>query len=292
MRVTQSELCRTFLSDLGTLNENLTALNRQISSGKRLNQLKDDPAGSSDLISFSKLESQIDQYRFNAGAGSFYLNVADSALNEVNNLITSIYASGSQSSSDIVSEEARAALAAEVRSLRDQIVSLANSQVRGRYIFAGSLVVDMPFAIEGDVIEYNGDNSINRIRVDEGTEVQMNYSGGEVFDPIFNAVRSLLTAMDGNDTSGINTALSQFASVLKGLSQIRGQIGANMATLQNVESRLDSRETILKEQRSRIEDTDMVQAAVELKQTQTALQTAMSAGGSILTQSNLFDILG
>jgi flagellar hook-associated protein 3 FlgL len=292
MRITQSELCRTFLSDLGTLNEDLTALSRQISSGKKLTDLKDSPSGSADLVSLTKLESEIDQYRFNTDAGSFYLNVADSALNEVNNLITSIYASGSQSSSDIVSEEARAALASDVRSLRDQILSLANSQVRGRYIFSGSRVTTIPFSIEGDAVSYSGDDNVNSIRVDDGTEVQMNFSGSEVFSPIFDAVNALLTAMDGNDTSSINTALSEFASVLTGLSQVRGQIGTNMNTLRNIESRLDSRETSLKEQRSRIEDADMAQAVVQLNQTQTALQTAMSAGGTILAQSNLFDILG
>jgi flagellar hook-associated protein 3 FlgL len=292
MRITQSELCRTFLSDLGTLNEDLTALSRQISSGKKLTDLKDSPSGSADLVSLKKLESEIDQYRFNTNAGSFYLNVADSALNEVNNLVTSIYASGSRSSSDIVSEESRAALANDVRSLRDQIFSLANSQVRGRYIFSGSLVTTIPFSIAGDVVSYSGDDSVNSICVDDGTEVQMNFSGSAVFDPIFDAVNSLLTAMDSNDTSSINTALSQFAFVLSGLSQVRGQIGTNMSTLENIESRLDSRETSLKEQKSRIEDADMAQAVVQLNQTQTALQTAMSAGGSILTQSNLFDILG
>jgi flagellar hook-associated protein 3 FlgL len=292
MRITQSELCRTFLSDLGSLNEDLTLLSRQISSGKKLTDLKDSPSGSADLISLKKLESEIDQFRFNTDAGSFYLNVADSALNEVNNLVTSIYASGSQSSSDIVSEDARAALTNDVRSLRDQIFSLANSQVRGRYIFSGSLVTTIPFSIAGDAVSYSGDDNVNSIRVDDGTEVQMNFSGSEVFDPIFDAVNSLLTAMDSNDTSSINTALSQFASVLSGLSQVRGQIGTNMNTLGNIVSRLDSKETSLKEQRSRIEDADMAQAVVQLNQTQTALQAAMSAGGSILTQSNLFDILG
>jgi flagellar hook-associated protein 3 FlgL len=292
MRITQSELCRTFLSDLGILNEDLTALSRQISSGKKLTDLKGSPSGSAELVSLTNLESEIDQYRFNSDAGSFYLNVADSALNEVNNLVTSIYAGGSQSSSDIVSEEARAALASDVRSLRDQILSLANSQVRGRHIFSGSLVTTIPFSIAGDAVSYSGNDNVTSIRVDDGIEVQMNISGSEVFDPIFDAVNSLLTAMDNNDTSSIKTALGQFAPVLSGLSQIRGQIGTDMNMLRNIESRLDARETSLKEQRSRIEDTDMAQAAVQLNQTQTALKTAMSAGGSILTQSNLFDILG
>jgi flagellar hook-associated protein 3 FlgL len=292
MRITQAEICRTFLSDIGTLNEDLAAVSRQISSGKRLTLLKDSPSGSADLVSLAKLESDVDQYRFNTDAGSYYLNVADSALNEVNNLITSIYARGSQSSSDIISEDARAALANDVRSLRDQILSLANSQVRGRFIFAGSMVASIPFSMNGESAVYQGDDSVNNIRVDDGIEIQMNFSGAAVFGSIFGAIESLLAGMDSNDTSSINTALSQFSSVLSGLAQIRGQIGTNMSTLENVESRLNSKETSLKEQKSRIEDADMAQAAIQMNQTKTALDAAMSAAGSILTQRNLFDILG
>jgi flagellin-like hook-associated protein FlgL len=48
----------------------------------------------------------------------------------------------------------------------------------------------------------------------------------------------------------------------------------------------------MKEQRSQVEDTDMAKAVVQMNQTQTALQAAMSAGASVLQQSNLFDILG
>jgi flagellin-like hook-associated protein FlgL len=51
-------------------------------------------------------------------------------------------------------------------------------------------------------------------------------------------------------------------------------------------------ETRLEGQRSRIEDADMVDAVVKMNQTKTTLETAMSAGGSILSQKNLFDILG
>jgi flagellin-like hook-associated protein FlgL len=65
-----------------------------------------------------------------------------------------------------------------------------------------------------------------------------------------------------------------------------------MNALDSAKSILDSRETTLKEQRSKIEDVDMAKAVVQLNQTQTALQAAMSAGASALQQSNLFDILG
>jgi flagellar hook-associated protein 3 FlgL len=292
MRITQTELTRNFLSDLGTLNGDLATVSRQVSSGKRINSLKDNPSGSAELVRVAEQESQVDQYRFNTGAGSLFLGVADSTLSEVNNLITSIFARGSQAASENVKAEDRVAIAEDIRTLREQIVSLANSQVNGRYLFAGSAVKDAPFYIAGDSVAYAGDNAVSSINVEEGIEVPASFDGNQVFDSVFSVIDSLLTGMDGSDIAGIRAALEQFASALSGLSQVRGQIGSHMSALDTVKSILDSRETTLREQRSQVEDTDMAKAVVQMNQTQTALQAAMSAGAAVLQQSNLFDILG
>jgi flagellar hook-associated protein 3 FlgL len=292
MRVTQSEICRSLLSDLGTLNQDLSRYSSQVSSGKLLNHLSDSPSGSAELISLAKSDADIDQYISNSNTSSLYLGVADSALNEVNNLVTSIYSKGFQAVSESISEDSRADLAYEIRSLRDQIVTLANTTVRGRYIFSGSMVSTTPFVLEGDTISYQGDSTTNTLSVDSGMDVQMNFSGEEVFGPVFSSIDSLLTALDANDIADIQTALSQITPALADLSTIRAQVGSNMSMLENIQVHLESRETSVAEQRSQIEDADMVQAAVRLQQTQTALEAAMSAAGSVLTQSNLFDILG
>jgi|WetSurMetagenome_2_1015567.scaffolds.fasta_scaffold173179_2 flagellar hook-associated protein 3 FlgL len=292
MRVTQSELCRSLLSNLATHNEDLSKYSGQLSSGKLLNHLSDSPSGSAELVSLAKLDADIDQYISNTNTGNLHLGVADSVLNEVNNLVTSIYSKGSQATSESNSEDSRAALTCEARSLRDQIVALANTEVCGRYIFAGSAVTAVPFLLEGDSITYKGDSVVNTISVDIGTDVQMNYSGDEMFSPVFTAINSLLTAMDANDTAGIQTALNQIAPALSDLSKARGQIGSSMSMLENVQTRLESRQTSVTAQKSGIEDANMAQAAVQLKQTQTALDAAMSVTSSVLTQRNLFDILG
>jgi flagellar hook-associated protein 3 FlgL len=109
---------------------------------------------------------------------------------------------------------------------------------------------------------------------------------------IFSNIESLLAGIDSSDIAEMRTALDQFSTSLSGLSRVRGQIGSHMNALDSAKSILDSRETTLKEQRSKIEDVDMAKAVVQLNQTQTALQAAMSAGASALQQSNLFDILG
>jgi flagellar hook-associated protein 3 FlgL len=292
MRITQSETYRNFVSDLETLNDAFNRVSRQVSSGKSLTQLGDSPEGIADLLSLTDLAADINQYRSTTNTVSYYLGVADSALNEVNNLVTSVYSRGSQAASEAVDSSERATLATEIRSLRDQILSLANSQAKGRYLFAGSMVASAPFVISGDTVSYIGNNDVNSIPVEEGTQVQSGVSGADAFSSAFSAIETLLLAVGSNNVSSIGTALGQFKSAFSQLGQARGKIGASLNLIENVRARLDGQETSLKARRSQIEDADIAEAVVQLSQTKTALQTAISAGGSILSQRNLFDFLG
>jgi flagellar hook-associated protein 3 FlgL len=139
MRVTPLEIGRNFLGGLEDLNDRLNDINKQVSSGKKLTDLKDSPVGSAQLVALSEQAADVDQYQSNLNSGSYFLGMADSILNEVNNLTTAIFTKGSQAASGSTTNDARATLASEVRSLRAQLVALANSQVNGRYIFAGLL---------------------------------------------------------------------------------------------------------------------------------------------------------
>ncbi len=292
MRITQSEIYRGFTSDLGNLNETYNMLNRQISSGKLLTQLSDSPSASADLLSLTDIAADIDQFQSSAQTVSYFLGTADSALNEVNSLLTSVYSKGSQASSEVLGDEGRATLAMEIRSLRDQVLSLANSEIKGRFIFAGSSSDSAPFKIAGDTVSYVGDSDENKVQVEEGTEVQAGIPGSEAFTAIFTVIGSLLTAVDSNDTSAIATELTKFQSAYAELGLARGKIGTSMSTVESVQTRLSEQETNLKARRSQIEDADMTEAVVQLGQVKTTLNAALSAGSSILSQRNLFDILG
>ena len=293
MRVAQSEIYRNYLNNIETLNESLDTVSRQVSSGKKLTQLKDSPLSSAELVAENDQISEIDQYQSNISTGSYFLQTADSTLNEVNNLVNSVYSQGSNAASDSVSSEARSQMAVQVRSLRDQIYALANTQVRGRYLFSGSAVLKQAFSISGDDVTYGGSSATSSVTIDDGgMTVSDNIVGSAAFDSVFASIGTLATAMDGNDTTGIQSALSQVSSALSDLNQTRQQIGTNLTLLNNTTSSLSSRETNVKNRQSALEDADMAAAAVQLGQTQTALQTTISAAGKILTQNNLFDFLG
>lgn len=292
MRITDSMTCRVFLSNLETLNEQLDTVSQQISTGKKFVHLRDSPATAAEGVLLQAKAAALDQYKTNNDSSSFYLQVADSALNSVQNLVTSIQTKGSEAASGTVNATDRATLAKDIRSLRDQILSLANTEVSGRYIFAGSRDTSAAFTISGDAVTYQGDDEINMIKIGDDLRVQQNVAGLSVFSPIFDTIQSLLSAIDSGDRAGIESALGQFSSSLNGLSLARGQVGVELGKTENISSENDTEKVNLQAQQSRLEDVSAAEAATQLSQLQTALRASLSAGQSILQKKNLFDFLG
>ncbi len=291
MRITLLQSDRTFLTNLGSLNEKIQVANQQVSSGKKLLSLKDSPSGSAELVGLKGELADIDQYRANADVGNLYAGVADSALSSVYTMVTSIFTKGSEATSNLVDATGRASLASEIRSLRDQILSLANSETNGRYIFAGSKSNAPAFSITGDTVTYQGDQVVNSINIGAGQEVMQGLAGDAVFSPVFTTINQLLTAVDSGDDAGMQTTLAQFSTALSGLNQFRGEVGIAQNSLQSAKNELDNREISIKSRQSSIQDADMAQAVTQLQQNQTALQAALTAR-SATQQKSLFDFLG
>jgi flagellar hook-associated protein 3 FlgL len=291
MRVTQSLSYRNFLSNVESLNERMETASQQVSTGKKLVHLKDSPTGSAELVDLRSELGQIDQYRSNADNGSFMLNITDSALNSVYNLLTDIFTNGSEAANNSTGPEVRAGVVQAIRAMRDQIFSLANLESRGRYIFAGSRVTAAPFTMAGDTVTYQGDTEVNTIDIGDGVRVKENLIGSTVFEPIFNTINTLLTALENNDESGIKIALSQFGKTFSGLSQARAEAGVELSKVQDIQYDHDTRETAIRTRQSRVEDANLAEAITRMNQLQTALQATLSAQ-SMVQRQNLFDYLG
>jgi flagellar hook-associated protein 3 FlgL len=290
MRVTQAGIYRTFLNNIANLNESMTEVSQEIASGKKLVHLSDSPSGSAELLNANAELAQIDQYKSNSDSASFFLNVTDSVLSSLHNVLTSIYVSGSQAASNIISPDERASLTQQVRSLRDQVLSLANTQARDRHIFAGSAVNSVPFSIAGDTVTYQGDTEINKINIDDGMQVQQNVDGSAVFKPVFDTINGLLAGLDSSDQTAIQAALSQFASTMNTVNHARSQVGVDLSRLEDAKTGQSTRKTIVETRQSTLGDVDAAQAAMQLTQIQTALKAALTAEG-IVQQHSLFDYI-
>ena len=290
MRITQTMIYRNLLHGAGSLRENIEAANRQISSGKKLNSLADSPSGSAELVDLRAELAGIDQYRENAGSGGFFISLAESVLSSAYNIVTAIYTRGSAGASSLYNADTRAELAKEVRSLRDELLSLANTEAQGRHVFAGSQVTTAPFTLSGDTVTYQGDLVQNGIDVADGLQVQQNVAGSTVFSKAFSTVEQLLTALESGNQAASQAALSQFSEALGDISKARAELGVSLATIQNAGTEQDARELAIQERQGKIQDADLAEAITRLKANETTLEATFTAS-TVAGQRTLFDYL-
>ena len=290
MRITQTMIYRNLLDGAENLRENIETANQQISSGKKLNSLADSPAGSAELVDLRAELARVDQYRENSGSGGFFVNLGESVLSSAIDVVTAIYTRGSAGASSLYDVKSRTELAKEVRSLRDQLLSLANTEAHGRHIFAGSQITAAPFTISEDTVSYQGDLIQNRIDVGDGLQVQQNVAGSTAFSKAFSAVEQVLAALDSGDPAAMQTALGQFEGALADLTESRAELGVSLSTIQGAGTEQDSRELAIKDRESKIEDANLAEAATQLKANETALEATFAAR-TVTGQKNLFDYL-
>ncbi len=291
MRIGDAASYRNVLANLGMLNERMENATMQVSSGKRLTRPSDSPSESAEVTHLKGQLIRIDQYRTNVDSGRFYLRIAETALSSVHDGLTAVFMRGSQAGSNFNDPTALAALASEIRAIRDQIFELANSHIQGRYLFAGSMVHQPAFAISGDTVSYRGDNAVNTVEISGGLQVEQNISGSAVFDPVFENIRLLLDGIDRDDKTAIQAALDRFKQTFAAVGTVRSRLGVELAKLENVEIHLQAREESLVLRKARIEDANMAEAISRINQTQAALNAAFQVG-SLVRRRSLFDYLG
>lgn len=137
MRVTQQSIYGTVVRQSNSSLSNLIATNLQSSTQKRINAPSDDPTGSVQVLDTRSTLSQLSRYQSNIKLADGWLSQGDSTLSSVSTLITSIKTLAEQASSGTVSQENRKEISAQVREYFEQLVTLANTQFNGNYIFSG-----------------------------------------------------------------------------------------------------------------------------------------------------------
>jgi flagellar hook-associated protein 3 FlgL len=291
MRTTESISYRILLDNVRMLNAQLQRASEQVSSGKKYSYLHEAPANSAEMLQLHNQLADLDQYQSNADTGGFFIKVTESTLGSVYDIVASVFSQGSAAASGTNSEVSRAAIASAIRSLQEELFSLANTQVRGRHIFAGSLVTQPAYAKAGDTITYQGNAEVNTIDISTNLQVQQNVPGSAVLDQAFASVSSLLSAVESGDQSAMQSALEQFSGTLSTINQVRARVGVDLAKLEDSAAARQDQQLYIQTRQSTIGDADSATAIAQLNQTQTALEAALTVG-SLVGRKNLFDYIG
>lgn len=298
MRVANKSIYDMVKFNLANITDDLTKANQVIATGKRIIELSDDPVGLSQVLNIKSTLANIKQMGRNINLGKSWLSASESALSNVQNLISDAKESCVQMASANTAAEQRTAEAETIKNLLEEMVSLANSEVGGLYIFAGLQTDTIPFTLSGSSVTYNGDDNNFAIRIDRNATMNIGLDGEDVFRPsgtgtaddIFLTFSNLKTALQNNDVSGIQTAMTR-------LDDHFDKINANISDIGSKARRMEIKENIFQDMNisntdrlSSLEDADIAEAIIELKSKELTYQAALASSARVM-QLSLMDYL-
>ena len=293
MRVGTASLYGGVQQRLQRLTADLKDLNEKVATAKKLNRLSDDPAALMDSMQVKTAMAQMEQYGRNLKAADSWFNLSESALSQILDLVARAREINIQMTNDTQTAETRDSGAVEVGHLLDQAISLSNTQLSGRYIFAGFETGTTPFTkvMTGGIetAQYNGDTNTFQVQIGKGENLAVGKSGQAVLmdSALFNTLGTLKKALEDNDAAGIAAQLNQLTTAENHLNAQIADIGARQNRAQVKESAFSQLNTTLQEQLSEAQDADLAEVILQLNSKQATYQAALAAAARINQMSLL-----
>ncbi|SDC11729.1 flagellar hook-associated protein 3 FlgL [Terribacillus halophilus] len=293
MRITQSMMSDRMLRNLSNSYSDLNKYSEQLSSGKKITKPSDDPVVATKGMSYRTEVRDVEQYKRNLSEAQSWIDNSDSALSNATSALQRIRELAVQASNGTYEEGQRGNIAEEVDQLKEQLATIANTQVNEKYIFNGSATNTAPVTINEDgsaTVDFNS-NAVN-LTLSNGVDMKINVDGGAVFgEKLFNDLENFSAALrsDGSDED-LDQYIGLIDENVNNLVNERADIGARMNRMDLVASRLGDQELSATELMSNNEDAEMEEVIMNLVSQEAVHRAAMSAGARII-QPTLMDFL-
>jgi flagellar hook-associated protein 3 FlgL len=313
MRITNMMRVSDFLYHVENRTTRLYELQNQIASGYRLHRPSDDPIGVHQAMRLHEQISQNEQYTRNLENGLSRLSFTDNTLTQINDLITSLDMLAIQGDNTTNTTPDYANLAVQAEEVIQQMVSQANAQYQGVFIFAGQWTSTMPFE---DVQEEGITTSVSLVpegplgevyrEIGVGDQVAINIQGDQLFMPdgegemtdlfwVAIQIRDTLNN-EGEPPPGYEEVYDlpmlrdALEDIRERITNFQSEVGARVERMNNVNIQLLDSNLTLTDALSNVEDTDIVQAAMNLQMDQAAYQATLNVG-SMIMQPSLLDYI-
>jgi flagellar hook-associated protein 3 FlgL len=269
---------------------------QQISTGRSVNQLSDNPAAAAQVVLNHVQSSQDSQYLTNISALTSQGQTIDSTLNSAVLALNKAISLGVEGANGTLSNTDRQAVASQLIGIRDQVLGLANTTYQGNYVFAGTATSTQPFVLDStqaDGVKYNGNAGVNSAQIAPGQTIALNLPGNQIFTnpsgDVLGALNGLITALQNN--SGLAAANTNLSQAFSQLSTQRVFYGNALQQLQSSQTFLNTDKVQLATQENSLVGVDLATSITNLEQAGVATNAILSATGQILSTLNLLNYL-
>jgi len=197
MRISSLQMFNIARNSMANSNKDIMRTQQEMSEGKRILTPADDPVASTKILQLTDELANIDQYLKNLDIAENNLNLEESILGSVVNIIHRMQeiAVAAGNTATLTDKEYQA-FAAEVSARTDEMVNLLNTRnANGDYIFGGYKSGSAPFT--GDSFsgfQYRGDDGQQHIKVANNTKVATTDSGKSIFLDVQSANKTFDTS--------------------------------------------------------------------------------------------------
>ncbi len=298
MRVTMNTMYSQINLDLSRLTERLAGYTDSISSGKQYQVPSDAPVKLTHALGLRDSLAETEQYKRNISYGKGWVLATENVLTHVTDRLTRAKELAVEGANDSQNASTRKAIAQEVKSILEEVVSLGNTRLGDRYLLAGSKTTgygynDRPFVMDNDQnVYYHGNQEDITLDVSGGKKQKINIDGRTgLFDSgSFHALKDLYDSLMANSQPDIESAMGKLDDSIVYVSNKTAELGAMANSLDTKDEMADSMQVVNKQVLSDVEDTDMIEAINSLNATQTAYQAALGAASKVM-QVTLADYL-
>lgn len=156
MRVTNSMISRNSMKNMNNNKVNVDTLNTQMTTQKKIIRPSDDPIIAVRALRFRSNLSELNQYyERNIPDAQSWLEVTEGALDNMEKLLENIYTKCVDGSTDVKTQEDRAAILKDLQSLKNQVYAEGNADCAGRTVFTGfKTTSQLTFLKEDQKIKY------------------------------------------------------------------------------------------------------------------------------------------
>lgn len=306
MKISTSLYFDRATQQLGGVQAKLSKVQEQLSTGLQIVKPSDEPDKAS-LV--TRLESEIARtvsYQDTLKSVNVRLTAEETALKNTSDVMFRIKELSVQAANDTLGSLDRQSIALEMSTLKEQILSLANSQdSNGNYLFSGSKATQPAFSKDASGrVTYQGDHARMKVNVGDNRRMNLNMPGSDAFVRVvrddgkggkvgvdfFQSLDDLVTAVKGTDRTAIQRGISELDTLQNGVSEGLGQVGADLTVVDFQTSLLDQVKLRLETTRSDVQDLDYTEAITRMNKDQLALEAAQSSFAKI-SQMNLFKFL-
>lgn len=308
-RITTNYLNNSIISNINNNRDILLGMQEQFISGNKVNKPSDNPGAASGIMSTNTYLSKMETYLSNVKGAYEEASASDNVLDSIITNLQRAKDLATQGSQELNQSEQLQMLGTEIEEIMKSVAQLANTQYNSKYIYSGINTKTAAYStVDGEYI-YQGETSTAEkyqrfIQIDDNMNISVSPLGKDLFGEYYtdpdNPDNKIATGALGDlgilrdammaeppDYETVRESIDKLEDDVQHILTYRTELGNTMQTLTMMENKYEDLKISYTNQKSNLQDVDLVGLSSDLTYQQMVLQASLSIGQQMMQPSLL-----